>query len=111
MSDGDLKSLARTKAEKKESTKAFEPGEREFPWGLEVSLDTGSLKKLGRTVGDFKTGEYVTLTCKAKCTGTRLSNDEGGETSSVDLQIEAMNVETPSSKAAKAHNVVFGDGK
>ncbi|BAH75999.1 capsid staple protein [Solidesulfovibrio magneticus] len=106
-----LVSMARTAAERKTERKgqavASRDGEK-FPWGLGLSLDGGSLRKLGRSVGDFVVGETVELACRARVTRVNSTADQTGDESSVVLQIEALGVESPESKRAEAIRKVYG---
>jgi len=73
-----------------------------FPWGLSLNLDAESLKKL-----DMKTlpkvGSYVMIEAYCCVKSTRESeNVEGGKDRSVELQIEAMEVEPAKAMRGKA---------
>lgn len=106
-----LVSMARTaaerKAEKKEQAVASRNWEK-FPWGLGISLDGESLKKLGRKAGDFVLGETVDLACRARVTRVSSTAGEAGDESGVSLQIEALGLDTPESKRAEAVRKVYG---
>lgn len=53
-----------------------------YPWGLELSLESGSLKKLGKTIADFKVGQEIQFTVVGRVTGVSLNEREGGEADS-----------------------------
>jgi len=104
-----LTNMALTKSEKNGREKPMALDEGKYPWGLGLCLDNQSLKKLGRTQSDFKSGGYVFLLCKAKCTSVT-SRDEGGkEETSVSLQIESMDLQTKSDRVSEAFGKVYGD--
>jgi hypothetical protein len=63
-----------------------------YPYGLEVSLNDESLRKLGLDVKDYDVKENLKLVCKAKI--TRLSSNENleGEDNHMSLQITDLSV-------------------
>lgn len=68
-------------------------GRDQYPWGLRITLETDSLKKLGIDVSDFTVGEDVPLT--AICEVTELSQREsvdGGSNDRMELQIKRMSI-------------------
>jgi len=108
-----LTSMALTKAERKEDSPLAVTGsqENEFPWGLSLTLDNVSLKKLGRKAEDFTPDGYVYLVCKAKCDTIRTTKGGNKEDVSVNLQIESMDLQTGDDKANQAFDKVFVNGK
>lgn len=83
-----------------------EEGEK-YPYGLRISLDDGTLEKLGLTQPP-KVGAEFTLTAKVKCTSTRSYQDEEGEPeSSAELQITAMEFSAPES-SQDAASALYG---
>lgn len=87
-------SMARTKAEMKaQETKyaACSPsGSNPYPYGLSISLDQGSLKKLGMKPSQFSVGDKVTVTCICEVSGVRQNNTKTNDDATVELQIEQM---------------------
>lgn len=74
-----------------------------YPWGLSLCLDDDTLKKLG--VGMMAVGTQMTLTAQVIVTGTRSSQNQGGDSEqSMDLQITAMEINSaaPAKSAADA---------
>lgn len=84
-----MKDMKRTRAEIKEaqSPMASQP---EYPWGLSITLDDDSLKKL--QVDELPVvGGRITIVAVARVTSVNSRSDEGGEDSRcVTLQIEKM---------------------
>lgn len=108
-----LKSMLLTKADRKKSrleTKAIGDSGQQYPWGLSLTLDETSLKKLGVKASEFKPGDVVYLACKAKCTSTYASESEKDENSSVSFQVMSMDLKTEADKVVEAFDKVFGDG-
>ncbi len=69
-----------------------------YPYGLSVSLDDESLKKLNIDLSDFSVGDEVEIHACAKVKSLRQSESEGsGKDSSMELQITDMCVEPPDS--------------
>lgn len=65
------------------------PTRPRYPYGLEVTLDTASLKKLGYSAEDFAVGGKVHISALCSVISVRSSDRLGNESpdESVDLQI------------------------
>lgn len=89
-----LVSMARTKAELKaqeDKYKTCSPmGSNPYPYGLCITLDQSSLKKLGLKPNQFAVGEKVTITAVCEVSGVRQNNTKTNDDASVELQIETM---------------------
>lgn len=83
-----------------------ESGER-YPYGLRLSIDDGSLEKLGLTKMP-SVGETFTITAQVKVVSTRSYEDEDGEPeNSSDWQITAMEVGSSSSSSSDAASMLY----
>jgi len=91
--EGELKDMARTKAEKKEANSLVMPKESEpdYPYGLRVHLDHESLKKAGITELP-KAGEEMHFTAKARVHSASSESRDGGEEHRLELQITHMGI-------------------
>lgn len=78
-----------------------------YPWGLSLSLETETLKRLGKSVTDFKVGTEVPIMVMAKVTSISMSeNAEGGKNESVGLiaaQMDFNDAMSEEDKAAKMY--------
>lgn len=77
--DQELTSMKMDKKEiKKNMGPTATPGEApkgpQFPWGLQVTLEDSSLKKMDISLADYKVGDMVEL--YAQCKVTRLSQSQ-----------------------------------
>lgn len=63
-----------------------------YPWGLEISLDDDSLKKLGIDVSEMSSGAEVVLQGKAKIASISTNDNDGKKRSSLGLQITHMDL-------------------
>ncbi len=73
-----------------------------YPYGLQVTLDTEELKKLGIDVKDHEVDEKVKLVCKAEI--TRLSSDKNEpekERQSMGLQITDLSFDASAGLSLK----------
>ncbi len=95
--DAILVSMKKSKAEKKASTPMVEQSSGEdYPYGLSISLDADTIKKLG--LGDsLKVGDVVELRAKAKVRSMSQSSSEGRESRDLSLQITDLCVEDAAS--------------
>lgn len=85
--------MKRTKKETRDSQPKAVPAKEEYPWGLQITLETEELKRLGVTAGNFKPKESIPLSCTAKVTGVSASaNEEGKNNESVSLQIIKLDI-------------------
>lgn len=102
--DAILVSMKRTKAEKKgKSGASISSTEREdYPYGLSISLDAETIKKLGLSE-DLQVGDVVELRAKAKVRSmSQSSSEEGGENRDLSLQITDLCVEDEGEEAAES---------
>ena len=68
-----------------------------YPWGLNLSLESDSLKKLGKSVSDFKVGTRVPITIMAEVSNVSMSeNSDGSKHECVGLL--CADLEFPSAK-------------
>ena len=77
-------SMKKTKSEEKEPMEYKEP---EYPYGLHISLDKSSIKKLGVS-GDV--GDECVFVIKTKITDKHMSDSEHGSDKNLGLQITDM---------------------
>ena len=73
------------------STMAVESDAPEYPWGLEIRLESEALKKLEVDLKDYAIGDEVMV--YAKCTVKELRQSErhgGGDSKTMELQITEM---------------------
>jgi hypothetical protein len=84
----------RRKARNLETAKEAVPSNTEkpyYPYQLSITLEDEELKKLGKSIGDFKVGEEVDVVSKATVTNLRQSDEEYGDSRrSVGLQLRKM---------------------
>lgn len=79
----------------------------EYPWGLCITLNNDTLKKLQaqpRNVGD-----EVMITAKAVIKGISAREEEGGTHRSADLQITDMAIADTGEQAKTAASTLYGD--
>lgn len=95
-----------TKEETKEYTSLTPSGAPEYPYGLSIDLDDGSLEKLGIT--DLpKVGDEMTITAKVVVTSTSSYDTQGGDPEKrVCLQITDM--EVSGAPRADTASVLYG---
>jgi len=78
----------------KEKTEAYDGpsigNEDDYPYGLQISLDEDSLKKLGMDVADFTIGGKIDVVCQVEVTHMSESAGQDGDYSDVSLQITDM---------------------
>lgn len=68
-----------------------------YPWGLNITLETDSLEKLGKTVTDFEVGARIPITIIAEVSNISMSqNSDGSKHQCVGLLCADM--EFPSAK-------------
>lgn len=87
-------SMKLTKAEmKEEKAETSMPYSSEYPWGLQISLDESSLKKLGITKLPG-VGDQLSFDIQCKVTSVSANDsEETGERQNVSMQITDMCVE------------------
>ena len=91
MSEPELVDVKLTTEERREEAASMTPGKSkgpEYPWGLSLSLDDGTLEKLGLDARKLKVGDelYVWAVAEVKSVSMR-SDSKGEDESSVSLQI------------------------
>ena len=78
-----------------------------YPWGLTLNVDEMTIKKLGR---EFKTGETVTFSARAKVVGQHSREEADGDTkNSVELQLVAIDFGENDDKQEKLASSMFGE--
>jgi len=91
-----LVDLARTKAEKKAESDRWNSIETasedrpDYPYGLTLSLDYETVKKMGLSERDFDAGQPVTITAEAMITEDRIEIINGEKRHSISLQVQKM---------------------
>lgn len=74
-----------------------------YPWGLSLSLESATLKKLGMSVADFEVGATVPIAVMAKVTSISMNESaEGGKTECVGLICANMDFAEELSEGEKA---------
>lgn len=87
-----LTDMARTDEDKDASPLVV--SECKYPYGLQISLDQGSLEKLGVDLNDFEIGDIYPLDILVKVVGKNANESEGGEARAcVSLQITHIGAE------------------
>lgn len=89
----DLHDMKRTRKERKDNSPEVAPtnyDEPEYPYGMEISLDAESMKKLGLDVDDFSIDGEVDIICQGEVTRTHESSGKHDSTASVSIQITKM---------------------
>lgn len=81
-----------------------------YPWGLQITLDDGSLEKLGIT--DLPpVGTVLMIQARAEVTGTRSSQQQAGDKEQrVEMQITDMEIAPPAADDAARANKLYGGG-
>jgi hypothetical protein len=91
-----MKSLAYTDAEIKKRNKPSKPftvgDASKYPWGLSLTLDEASIKKLGLKKLP-SVGKRMTITCEVEVKGVRQNETQDGDDRSLELQVCAMEME------------------
>lgn len=105
-----MKSMKMTPAQAKESSPAAaEMPKQEYPYGLRITLDKETIKKLGIDLPEV--GEELKITAVAKVTDCHASQSEGGqEYASCSLQITDMQVDGESDLGEIAGRLYKGKG-
>lgn len=80
-----------------------------YPWGLCLTLDDDSLKKLGLDAGDLKVGSSMTLVANVEVSSISINDRMGsdGESQNVGLQITDLCLEDRGSKAADLADALY----
>lgn len=82
--------MKETKKERKAENKEYE--EPAYPWGLRITLDKTSLKKLDLGAGNFKGKEEFTISAKVKVGTIRSTIEDGSNNDNVELQITDLDL-------------------
>lgn len=97
-----LTNMKLSKAEKNDQvlTQPSDSKAPQYPWGLTLSLDNDSLKKLGVDFETDDVGEVYTLVAKCKVIRVESGKDEGSKEAraSATLQITEMAIEEDGAK-------------
>lgn len=93
-----LVSMERTDDEKLDAVATCVPGlkdQPDYPWGLRINLDEGSLKKLEAAglEGQPDVGDYIDLRIFARVTSVSSNETSSGTNRCVELQIEQLALE------------------
>ena len=93
-----LVSMERTDEEKIDALETCAPAlkdQPDYPWGLRVSLEEGSLKKLEAAglEGQPEVGDYIDLRCFARVICVSSNETDAGPNRRVELQIEQIALE------------------
>lgn len=65
----------------------------DYPYGLRVSLDQGSLDKLKKPASAFSVGDMVDMRCFGVVTSVSQDASESGERGRVEIQIQKLGME------------------
>ena len=95
----DIKAIAKQLTDmkipkpKKTTSSSVEPSYSPYPWGLQITLEKESLKKLGIKISDFKLGEKVIIAGEAIILALRQTIEEvDNNKERIELQIIKMKV-------------------
>lgn len=77
-----------------------------FPYGLAICLTQDEFDKLGLDPVEAVIGGMVHLHAMARITSVRMSQDEGGDSCRVELQIENLAVESEDEENAEADAIM-----
>lgn len=104
----DLKSMKMSKTEQEDEATVDSGSDQEYPWGLQLNLDDGTVGKLGKP--SLRVGDEVMIMAKAKV--QRVSTheddrDEGSVDISMTLQITDMAVEEAESSSEEKATRMF----
>jgi len=98
--------MKNTPAEKKEMITSMvgpcAPDAPEYPWGLSISLNDESIKKLKLDISGLTIGGIVHLFAFAKVTSISQNDNEGGSNCRVELQITHLAGEDEDEENAKS---------
>lgn len=104
-----LVSMARTTEEKKKNEVDFsEMPTPDYPWGLELSLDDGSMTKLNLTGDSYTPGDKLTLAAIASVTRVESNQEEGETRHRMSLQIQELGLEPTSTNDKDRASKLFG---
>jgi hypothetical protein len=80
--------------------------EAHYPYGLRLHLEKEELEALGDQVAELAKGDRIKLMCVAEVTGMSVSEDEYGDSASLTLQIQKMEVGAPAGKRTTVRNAL-----
>jgi hypothetical protein len=82
----------------------------DFPYGLRLSLNDDTLKKLKMKAEDFEMDEEFFLTAKVSVVGVSVDKTASGQRSSVDLQITELEIRDEADEAMKIWEEAYENG-
>lgn len=82
-----------------DASPAMAGGDDDYPWGLQITLDSEDLKKLGLDC-DCDVGDMIDMRCFAEVKGVSINQGGGEEHSTVRLQIQKIALENEMSEEA-----------
>ncbi len=101
--------MTMSKEEAKEQMEPTASDAPKYPWGLSISLDDDSLKKLGITALPA-VGTKMTLNATVEvCSTSQYSDQEGEAEVSMSLQITAMELGAGQTGPSDAASMLYGD--
>lgn len=93
------------KSESAAETTPLMPQENKYPYGLQITLDTESLQKLGVDHSDWEIGDVFPLDILAKVVSKSANESEnGGNYCSVSLQITHIGAEEAEESSSEAYS-------
>jgi hypothetical protein len=86
--------MKQSKEEVKESlpTTSKEEAKAQYPYGLRITLDKDSLKKLDMDAMDFSLDDEISITCVGEVVRVSKSDDQYGKSENVEIQIMKLNL-------------------
>lgn len=83
--------MQRSKKEiKKQNTGLAEPNTPDYPWGLEISLETESIEKLGINLDTMRVGKEYSIMAVCEVTSISESASKDNSSKNMRLQIKKM---------------------
>jgi hypothetical protein len=82
----------------------------DYPYGLRLSLNDDTLKKLKMKAEDFEMDEEFFLTAKVSVVGVSVDKMASGKRSSVDLQITELEIQDEADEAMKIWEEAYENG-
>ena len=102
-----MKNVAPKKQAKEVSAACEAP---DYPYGLRLSLNDDTLKKLKMKAEDFEMDEEFFLTAKVSVVGVFVDHTASGKRSSVDLQITELEIQDEADEAMKIWEEAYENG-
>ena len=81
-----------------------------YPYGLRLSLNDDTLKKLKMKAEDFEMDEEFFLTARVSVAGVSVDKTASGKRSSVDLQITELEIQDEADEAMKIWEEAYENG-